>query len=280
MAKVEPKNVGPIMFGLMLSLFLANLDQTIVATCLSAIAHDFNGWDLLPWVVSSYLVTSTATTPIYGRLSDIFGRRPVLLASIGLFVLTSIWCALATSMGMLIAARAFQGVGGGGLRSIAQIVIADIIPPRNRGRYQGYMSTTFLVSTTLGPVLGGYFADHLTWRWAFWINLPLGAIAFFVIDRQLRKLDVPTRARVIDWTGAALILVAAVLVMLAISRVEDAGGWLNATVMTPLLAGRHHHGGARLRGRARGGAHAADAAVRRIGRSTSAMSRCSRLPWR
>jgi EmrB/QacA subfamily drug resistance transporter len=232
-----PLNIAPIMFGLMLSLFLANLDQTIIATCLSAIAHDLSGWELLPWVISAYLVTSTATTPIYGRLSDLYGRRLVLLASIVIFVLASALCALANTMPLLIAARALQGIGGGGLRSITQVVIADIIPPRNRGKYQGYMSTTFLISTTLGPVLGGFFAEHLSWQWAFWINLPLGAIAFLVINKQLRLLKLPTKRQSIDWAGALLILAAAVPLMFGISQVEETGGWLNQAVLVPILLG-------------------------------------------
>jgi EmrB/QacA subfamily drug resistance transporter len=234
---VEPKIIAPIMFGLMLSLFLANLDQTIVATCLSAIAHDLEGWALLPWVISGYLVSSTATTPIYGRLSDRFGRRAALLTSIGIFVSASALCALATTMPLLIAARVLQGVGGGGLRSITQIVIADIIPPRDRGRYQGFMSTTFLVSTTLGPVLGGLFAEHLSWKWAFWINLPLGAIAFIVISRQLRKVSMPTTPHRIDWAGAILILFAAVPLMIGLSRVEQSGGWSHWSVIAPIVIG-------------------------------------------
>ena len=233
----EPKNVAPIMFGLMLSLALANIDQTIIATCLPAIAHDLQGWELLPWVISSYLVTSTATTPIYGRLSDHYGRRVVMLAAIGVFVVSSIFCALANSMALLIAARALQGIGGGGLRSISQIVIADIIPPRFRGRYQGYMSTTFVLSTTLGPVLGGFFVQHLSWQWAFWINLPLGGIAFAVVDRQLRNLKIPTRQHRIDWFGAVLVLAAAVPLMIGLSRVEQAGGWVNWQVGFPILLG-------------------------------------------
>jgi EmrB/QacA subfamily drug resistance transporter len=234
---VEPKNVAPIMFGLMLSLFLANLDQTIVATCLPAIAHDLQGWELLPWVISAYLVTSTATTPIYGRLSDHYGRRRVMLISIAIFMLASIFCALANTMPLLIAARTLQGLGGGGLRSISQVVMADIIPPRNRGKYQGYMSTMFLTSTTLGPVLGGFFAEHLSWRWAFWINLPLGAIAFVVINRQLRNLKLPTKQHKIDWMGALLILASAVPLMIGLSHVEQEGGWLHWTVIFPILLG-------------------------------------------
>ena len=140
-------------------------------------------------------------------------------------------------MPLLIAARTLQGLGGGGLRSISQVVIADIIPPRYRGKYQGYMSTTFLISTTLGPVLGGFFAEHLSWRWAFWINLPLGALAFVVIVRQLRNLKLPTMQHKIDWMGAFLILASAVPLMIGLSRVEQEGGWLNWPVIFPILLG-------------------------------------------
>lgn len=231
------QNLSPIMFGLMLALFLANLDQTIIATCLSAIATDLGGWNLLPWIISAYLITSTATTPIYGRLSDNYGRRNVLLVSISLFVISSALCALATTMPLLIVARALQGIGGGGLRSISQIVIADIIPPRFRGRYQGYMSGTFLISTTLGPVLGGFFAEHMSWRWAFWINLPLGFLALFVIERQLRKLNLPRHQHKIDWLGAFLVLCAAVPVMIGLSRVEQEGGWSQPSVIIPIATG-------------------------------------------
>lgn len=234
--KAVPKNVGPIMFGLVLALFLANLDQTIVATSLSAIGLDLQHYDLLPWVISSYLVTSTATTPIYGRLSDRFGRRLMLLISIGLFIAASIFCALAASMNALIWARTLQGVGGGGLKSLSQIVIADIVPPRHRGKYQGYMSTAFLLSTTLGPVLGGFFAEHVSWRWSFWINLPLGGLGFAVIDYQLRKLVLPTRRIAIDWLGGLLILAAAAPLMIGLSGVERRG-WVDAQVIGFMAVG-------------------------------------------
>lgn len=237
MTYLEPKKVTPIMFGLMLSLFLANLDQTIVATCLPAIARDLQGWEMMAWVISAYLVTSTAMTPIYGRLSDHYGRRRVMLFAISLFVLASVFCALSTTMPLLIAARTLQGFGGGGLRSISQVVIADIIPPRYRGKYQGYMSTTFVISTTLGPVLGGFFATHLSWRWAFWINLPLGTLALLVIGRQLRKLEIPTLQHKIDWTGGLLTLASAAPLMIGLSRVEEQGGWLNWPVAFPILVG-------------------------------------------
>jgi len=153
-----------ILSGLMLAMFLASLDQTIVATSLSTMAQELNGWTLMSWVVSAYLVASTITTPIYGRLSDIYGRRLVLLASIGLFVGASVLCALSQTMPQLIAARILQGLGGGGLRSVSQAAIADVVPPRERGRYQGYLSSVMAISMVLGPVLGGVFVDYLSWH--------------------------------------------------------------------------------------------------------------------
>ena len=160
------REVLSVLSGLLLAMFLASLDQTIVATSLSTMAQDLNGWALMSWVVSAYLVASTVTTPIYGRLSDLYGRRPILLVSIALFVLASVLCALSQTMVQLIAARVLQGVGGGGLRSVSQAAIADVVPPRERGRYQGYFSSVMAVSNLLGPVLGGFFADYLSWHWS------------------------------------------------------------------------------------------------------------------
>jgi len=192
-----------ILSGLILAMFLASLDQTIVATSLSTMAQELQGWALISWVVSAYLVASTVTTPIYGRLSDIYGRRPVLLASIGIFVGASVLCALSQTMPQLIGARILQGLGAGGLRSVSQAAIADIIPPRERGRYQGYLSSVMAISMVLGPVLGGFFADYLSWHWIFWINLPFGAAALFLCDRNLRRLSPPTRRTRIDWARRA-----------------------------------------------------------------------------
>src|SRR5271156_2415671 len=142
-----------ILFGLILAMFLASLDQTIVATSLSTMAQDLNGWSTMSWVVSAYLVATTVTTPIYGRLSDLYGRRSILLSSIALFLIASVLCALSQTMLQLIAARVLQGAGGGGLRSVSQAAIADVVPPRERGKYQGYFSSVMAVSNLLGPVL-------------------------------------------------------------------------------------------------------------------------------
>jgi EmrB/QacA subfamily drug resistance transporter len=226
-----------ILSGLMLAIFLAGLDQTIVATSLSTMARDLNGWELMSWVVSAYLVASTVTTPIYGRLSDLYGRRPVLAIGIALFVGASVLCALSQTMLQLIGARTLQGIGGGALRSVSQAAIADVIPPRERGRYQGYFSSVMAISNLLGPVLGGFFADYLTWHWIFWINIPFGALALFLCNRNLRRLPKPKRKPEIDWLGAALILGSTTPILIAVGRAEAAGGWARIDVLAPLSVG-------------------------------------------
>jgi EmrB/QacA subfamily drug resistance transporter len=231
------REIVEILSGLIVAMFLASLDQTIVATSLSTMARDLNGWSMMSWVVSAYLVASTVTTPIYGRLSDLYGRRPLLLVSIGLFAGASVLCALSQTMLQLIGARVLQGVGGGGLRSVSQAAIADAIPPRDRGRYQGYFSSVMAISNVLGPVLGGFFADYLSWHWIFWINLPLSTLAIYLCNRNLRRLPKPRRKPVIDWWGAVLIVAAATPILIGIGRVEAAGSWLQLGVLAPLAIG-------------------------------------------
>ncbi len=244
MALAEPqrptftkREVLAILSGLLLSMFLASIDQTNVATALSTIAKDLNGWEGMAWVVSAYLVTSTVTTPIHGRLSDIYGRRPILLLSIVLFVGSSVVCALAWSMPALIVGRALQGLGGGGLRAVSQAALADIIPPRERGRYQGYFASLFVISNALGPVLGGFFAQDLSWTWIFWINLPLGFGAFLLTNRYLKRLRAPERIAQIDWWGALLILASATPILLGIGNAEREGGWTAPVSWMPIAGG-------------------------------------------
>jgi EmrB/QacA subfamily drug resistance transporter len=244
MALAEPqrptftkREVLAILSGLLLSMFLASIDQTIVATALSTIAKDLDGWEGMAWVVSAYLVTSTVTTPIHGRLSDIYGRRPILLLSIVLFVGSSVVCALAWSMPALIVGRALQGLGGGGLRAVSQAALADIIPPRERGRYQGYFASLFVISNALGPVLGGFFAQDLSWTWIFWINLPLGFGAFLLTNRYLKRLRAPERIAQIDWWGALLILASATPILLGIGNAEREGGWTAPVSWMPIAGG-------------------------------------------
>ncbi len=173
-APLDHAAVRSIVIGILLAMLLAALDQTIVATALPTIGRELGDPENLPWVVTAYLLSSTAVTPLYGKLSDIHGRRLILLIGIGTFVLGSLACALAPSMTALIVARALQGLGGGGLISLAQTIIADVVAPKERGRYQGYIAGVFVTSSVAGPVLGGFFAEHLHWSMIFWINLPLG----------------------------------------------------------------------------------------------------------
>jgi MFS family permease len=171
---IEHAAILRILAGIVLAMFLGALDQTIVATALPTIGHDLGNFDNLPWVVTAYLISSTAVTPLYGKLSDIHGRRAMLLASLALFVLGSVACAVAPTMLALILARGLQGVGGGGLISLAQTVIADVVAPKERARYQGLIASVFVASSVIGPVLGGVFAEKLHWSLIFWINLPAG----------------------------------------------------------------------------------------------------------
>ena len=224
-ATFSASEVRTIVMGLMLALFLSSLDQTIVATALSSIAGDLGGWGLMPWVVSAYLIASTVTTPIYGRLSDLYGRRPVLLVSVSIFVAGAVLAALAPTMLALIAARVVQGLGGGGLRAISLAVVGDILPPRERGRVQGYLSATFATANIIGPLLGGLFVEYLSWHWIFWINLPLGAAAFAATYFQLRRLPRPDKRPKIDWLGALLILLSCTPLLLGITFVQRAASW-------------------------------------------------------
>ena len=171
---LDPASVRRIVIGVMLAMLLAAIDQTIVATALPTIGNELKDLQHLSWVVTAYLLSATAVTPLYGKLADIIGRRTTLLIAIGIFIAGSILCALAPTMWFLILARFLQGLGGGGLIALAQTIVADIVPPRERMRYQAYFASVFVTSSIAGPVLGGFFAERLHWSFIFWINLPLG----------------------------------------------------------------------------------------------------------
>ncbi|HUC62437.1 MAG TPA: MDR family MFS transporter [Alphaproteobacteria bacterium] len=214
----EPREAIPVGFshreilviigGVMLGMALAGLDQTIVATALPTISVELHGIEHMSWVVSAYLLTSTAATPIYGKLSDLYGRRIMFQTAVAVFLVASVLCALAESMPQLILFRALQGLGGGGLISIAHAIIGDVIAPRERGRYNGYFTAVFALTSVAGPVLGGVFADDLTWRWVFWINLPIGLAALAISRRALVKLVRRRAVREIDYWGAVLLTAA------------------------------------------------------------------------
>jgi EmrB/QacA subfamily drug resistance transporter len=188
--------------------FLASLDQTIVATALPTIGRELGDLRHTSWIVSAYLLTATAAAPIYGKLSDLYGRRRMVLVSVGLFVTTSVFCAIAWSMDSLIAARALQGIGGGGLIAMSHATIADVVSPRERGRYTGYLTTSFAAGNVAGPVLGGLLVQYVAWPAIFWINVPFGVAGFLVASRALRKLPVRGIRHAIDYAGAGLFIAA------------------------------------------------------------------------
>src|SRR5215208_3501020 len=190
--------------GLLLAMLLASLDQTIVATALPTIVSDLGGLDQLSWVVTAYLLGATVSMPLWGRASDLFGRKRLFQAAIVVFLAGSALSGAAAGLGELIAFRALQGLGAGGLMTLAMAIVGDIVAPRERGRYQGYIQMVFVVASVAGPLLGGVLVDGASWRWVFYVNLPIGAIALTLIAAAL---DLPAqRAQTrIDWAGAALL---------------------------------------------------------------------------
>ena len=190
--------------GLLLAMLLASLDQTIVSTALPTIVGDLGGIDQLSWVVTAYLLSATVTIPLWGRMSDLYGRKRLFQAAIVVFLAGSALSGAAQSIGELIAFRALQGLGAGGLMTLAMAIVADIISPRERGRYQGYIQMVFVVASVAGPLLGGVFADHLSWRWVFYVNIPIGVVALTVVSTTLPRTTTDRHPR-IDWLGAALL---------------------------------------------------------------------------
>ena len=223
------RQIMTILSGLMLGMFLAALDQTIVSTAIRTIGDDLNGLSIQAWVTTAFLITSTITTPLYGKLSDIYGRKPLFMLAITIFITGSALCGLAQSMYMLAGFRAFQGLGAGGLMSLALAIIGDIIPPRERARYQGYFMAVFATSSVLGPVVGGFFAGTSSifgvtgWRWIFYINVPVGIFALVVVQAVLKLDHTPRQAR-IDWNGAGA-LVVGLVPLLIVAEQGRTWGW-------------------------------------------------------
>ncbi len=223
------KEILIVLVGLMSGMFLAALDQSVVGTAMRTIADDLGGLSLQAWATTAYLITATVSTPIYGKLGDIFGRRPLFLIAIAIFVVGSVTTGLANNMFELAGYRALQGLGAGGLFSLALTILADIVPPRERARYQGMFLAVFGTSSLLGPVIGGAFAgiDEILfidgWRWVFLMNLPIGAISLFMVLKFLHIPHTP-RPQKIDWWGAATIVIAVVPILIA-AELGREWGW-------------------------------------------------------
>ncbi len=203
-----------IIVALMLAMLLAALDQTIVATALPHIAADLHGLNKLSWVATAYLLTSAVSTPLYGKISDQFGRKKIFQFAIILFLIASALCGLSQNMNQLVAFRALQGLGAGGLMALSMTIVGDIVSPRQRGKYLGYFGAVFAISSVAGPLLGGFFTDNLSWRWVFYINLPLGIIALTAIATRLH-LPVRQSSHKIDYVGALLLTASVVPIILA-----------------------------------------------------------------
>ncbi|HEX5493080.1 MAG TPA: MDR family MFS transporter, partial [Mycobacteriales bacterium] len=213
-----------VLGGIMAGMLLAALDQSIVGTALPRVVSDLGGLDKLSWVVTAYLLTSTAATPLWGKISDLYGRRLIFQTAIGIFIIGSILCGAAQNMTELITFRAFQGIGGGGLMSIAFAIIGDVIPPRERGRYQGYFGAVFGLSSVAGPLLGGWLTDGPGWRWIFYVNVPVG-IAALVITSMALKMPPVRREHRIDYAGAAVIVGAVSSLLLYLNWAGNSYGW-------------------------------------------------------
>jgi EmrB/QacA subfamily drug resistance transporter len=233
------KEIMVVLSGLMVGMLLAALDQTIVSTALKSIVEDFNGLSHYTWVVTAYLLTSTASTPLYGKISDLYGRRPVFQFAIVTFLLGSFLAGASQNMGQLIAFRALQGRGAGGLMALTFVIIGDLVSPRERGKYQGYFGAVWGLSAVAGPLLGGFFSDANTilgvagWRWIFYINLPFGIVALILTSASLKNANI-RREHSIDYLGALLMVSSVTALLIGISVFGPDSGWLSAKTLATL----------------------------------------------
>jgi EmrB/QacA subfamily drug resistance transporter len=236
-SELSHREILIVFSGLMLGMLLAALDQTIVATALPTIVGSLKGSSKdISWVVTAYLITSTATTPLYGKLSDLYGRKITFQVAIVLFLIGSALTGLSQNIVELIAFRALQGLGGGGLMALAMAIIGDIVPAAQRGKYQGYVGAVFAFASVTGPLAGGFFVDQLSWRWCFYINLPIGIVALFVTSAVL-KIHVPKKEHSIDYLGAAVLTAGVSVLILALAWGGQLYAWGSSIILSCLILG-------------------------------------------
>ncbi len=225
-----------IIVALMLAMLLAALDQTIVSTALPRIATDLHGLSKLSWVATAYLMTTAISTPLYGKIGDQFGRKKIFQFAIVLFLIGSALCGLATSMNELVMFRALQGLGAGGLMSLSQAIVGEIVPPRQRGKYLGYFAGVFALSSVAGPLLGGFFTDSLSWRWVFYINIPIGVAALYALATRLHLPKRTSKKKIkIDFTGAVLLTASTIPLLLATIWGGVSYPWGSSTIIGLLI---------------------------------------------
>lgn len=225
------RQIYMVFAGVMAGLALSALDGTIVSTALATIIGDLGGIKYYAWVGTAYMLTSTTATPLFGKLSDLYGRRLLFQIAIVTFIVGSLICGLAQSMWHLVVARGIQGIGGGGLFALSFAIIGDVVPPRERGKYVGFITSIFTISSVLGPLLGGFIVDNTSWRWIFLINLPVGIVALIITDRSLR-LPFVRHARKIDYIGATLLVITVSSLLLGLSWTGETYGWTSWSTLS------------------------------------------------